>query len=347
MWRREMQKTLLEKSLLLIVLITLLLIFAQMLPVNCCFRRDKKPPKIHWVLRYPEEPEYEDSVLIIAYVTDSNSGVANVSLCCRVNGQASTIIMEERDKVYFAEIQPLPYNSTVVYIVLAYDKAGNEACSDEYSYTVGDTKPPVIMYIQQSPAKPNYNDTVVIVANASEPQNASGVKELTISYNCGDEWKNASMELVDRLYKAVIPRQPFGTVVQYRVCAVDRAGNTAVFEVYSYTVEDQYLPVAFILSPKNGSFLSKDVNITLYAYDDNLDTARLKVDETLLALWNQAGTQTFTLSTLTVGDGVHKFTLEVLDKAGNRAESTISVIVDNTPPTAEIQQPGMEALSAD
>jgi len=70
-----------------------------------------------------------------------------------------------------------------------------------------------------------------------------------------------------------------------------------------------------------------------------LDTARLKVDETLLALWSQAGTQTFTLSTLTVGDGVHKFTSEVLVKAGNRAESTILVIVDNTPPTAEIQQP--------
>jgi len=40
-----------------------------------------------------------------------------------------------------------------------------------------------------------------------------------------------------------------------------------------------------------------------------------------------------------VGDGVHKLILEALDKAGNRAESTISVIVDNTPPTVEIQQP--------
>jgi len=65
----------------------------------------------------------------------------------RVNGQTSTIIMEERDKVHFAEIQPPPIQFNSCLHCSAYNKAGNKACSDEYSYTVGDTKPPVITYI--------------------------------------------------------------------------------------------------------------------------------------------------------------------------------------------------------
>jgi len=339
MWRKEMKKSR-KNCLLAAVLIILVSTLFQTLPASGCLQRDKKPPKIHWVHRYPQQPEYEDSVLVLAYVTDSGSGVANVSLRYIVNGQtAKTLVMDKKNGVYFAEIPPLPYNSTVAYVVSACDKAGNRACSSEYAYTVGDSHPPIITYVQRVPAKPNYNDTVIITANATEPPYASGVKELTLSYNCGSCWKNVSMELTGTLYTAAIPEQPFGTTVQYRICAVDRAGNVAAFDIYTYTVEDQYLPVATIITPRDGSFLSRSVDIKLYAHDDNLKEARLAIDGTFLALWNQTGIQTYTLNTSTLGEGIHKLTLEVVDEAGNRAENLVYVVVDNTAPIAEIQWP--------
>ncbi|MEM2250191.1 MAG: hypothetical protein QXO49_05500 [Candidatus Bathyarchaeia archaeon] len=47
---------------------------------------------------------------------------------------------------------------------------------------------PVITYVERIPAQPNYNETTLIIANATEPPLASGVKELLLSYNNGTSW---------------------------------------------------------------------------------------------------------------------------------------------------------------
>ncbi|MEM4700934.1 MAG: Ig-like domain-containing protein [Candidatus Bathyarchaeia archaeon] len=305
-----------------------------------CGRWDRKPPKIHWVMQHPKVPEYEDSVLVLAYITDSKSGVANATLCCILNGeQKFEIGMDRNGSLFFAEIPALPYNSTLAYKVCAFDKAGNKACSGEYIYVVGDFHPPTITFIKQFPAKPNYNETVMVIANATEPTNASGVKELCLSYSTGVDWTTMVMTQNGTMYTATIPSFPYGTTVQYKVSAVDHAGNIASLDLCSYSVEDQYLPVAVFLMPKNGSFLSKTVNVTFYVYDDNLCEAKLMLDDVLLNLWNQTGTHTYVIDAVALNDGVHELKLRALDKAGNVVESTLSIVVDNTPPEAAILQP--------
>lgn len=321
---------------ILIVLIVLS-VFASL--AGGCGCQDRKPPRIYRVMQHPQTPEYEDSVLVLAYITDFGSGVTNATLCCTVNGQTIEINMARNGSLFFAEIPAQPYNSTVAYVVYAQDRVGNKACSSEYAYVVGDFHPPVITFIQQVPAKPNYNNTVTVVTNATEPPSASGVKELCLSYFDGVNWTTIIMEPNEMLYSATIPELPYGTTVQYKVSAVDNAGNTASLDVYSYTVEDQYVPVAVFLAPKNGSPVSKTVNVTLYIYDDNFCEARLMLDSIVLALWNQTGTYTHIVDTATLSDGAYELVLEALDKAGNRMENTISIIVDNTLPTAEILQP--------
>jgi len=321
------------------LLIVLIVVSVHAPLAGGCGYRDRKPPKIHCVMRYPKTPEYEDSVLVLAYITDLGSGVANATLRCTINGQTFEMSMARNGSVFFAEIPAQPYNSTVVYVVCASDKAGNKACSSEHAYVVGDFHPPVITFIQQVPAKPNYNETVTVVANATEPQNASGIKELCLTYWDGFNWTVVVMKLNGTLYTATIPELPYGTTVQYKVSAVDNAGNTATLDVYSYTVEDQHMPVAVLLEPKNGSLVSKTLNVTLYIHDGNFCEAKLMLDGTALASWNQTGTHTHIIDTVTLSDGTHTLMLEALDKAGNRVENIISVIVDNTPPTIEILQP--------
>ena len=312
----------------------------QVFVAGACHGRDRKPPKIHYVYQYPAEPEYEDRVLVLAYITDSKSGVANATLRYRVDCQETVILkMSRSGNLFFAEIPPEPYNSTVAYVVCAYDKAGNKACSKEYAYAVGDFYPPIITYIERMPAQPNYNETVLIIANAVEPPLASGVKEMLLAYNNGTGWVVTKMDFNGTFYTAIIPAFPYETTIQYRVSAVDNAGNTATLDIYSYTVADRFPPIAAILSPNNGSYVAGNINITVCVQDDNLLTAKLRVDETLLAEWNTSGQYVCPLDTATLDDGLHVLSLEAVDKAGNTAKHTITVTVDNTSPTAEIQSP--------
>jgi hypothetical protein len=321
-------------------MLVLTVIGAQIFAVGGCRRRDSKPPTLHNVWQHPSVPEYEDSVLVMAYITDSKSGVANATLCYTVNGGESIRMAMNRTRdLYFIEIPPQPYNSTVAYVIYAYDKAGNKACSQEYAYKVGDFHPPSITFIERVPSQPNYNDTVMVVANATEPPLASGVKELILSYNNDTVWTNVKMEFNGTLYNATIPKFPYGTTIHYKIWAVDNAGNTAALDVYSYEVDDSYLPVATITAPKNESFLSKKVNATCYVQDDNLHEAKLTLDDAFLAAWNTTGFHTCTLDTAMLSDGPHELTLEALDKAGNMAKQTIKITVDNTAPKAEILWP--------
>lgn len=322
------------------VLIVLIVISVQAPLVGGCGRRDRKPPKIHWVMQHPKTPEYEDNVLVLAYITDSRSGVANATLCYTINGEQTVkITMNRNNSLFFAEIPASPYNSTVAYMVCAYDRAGNKACSSEHVYVVDDFHPPIITFIHQIPSKPNYNDTVRVVANATEPVNASGVKEICLTYWSDGNWTTMVMESNGTLYSATIPEFPYETIVQYKVSAADHAGNTASLDVYSYKVEDQYLPVASFLTPKNGSFVSKTIEVASYVNDDNLCEAKLMLDETVLAVWNQTSIHTYELDTTELSDGIHELILEASDKAGNKVKNIIFITVDNTAPMVEILWP--------
>jgi SpoU rRNA methylase family enzyme len=332
-----------NKTIVIFLFITFLALtisLTQVFVVSACRGRDRKPPKIHYVYQYPAEPEYEDSVLVLAYITDCKSGVANATLHYRVNGQESvTLKMNKSGNLYFAEIPQEPYNSTVAYVICAYDKAGNKACSKEYAYAVGDFHPPTITYIERVPAQPNYNETVLIVANVVEPPLASGVKEMLLSYSNGTGWIVTKMDFNGTFYTAMIPAFPYETTIRYRVSAVDNAGNTVTLDVYSYAVTDRFPPIATILAPNDGSYIAGNINITIYVQDDNLLTAKLTVDETLLAEWNATGQYVCPLDTVAMDEGLHVLTLEAIDKAGNTAKHTIVVTVDNTSPMAEILSP--------
>jgi len=199
-------------------------------------QKDRKPPTIMGVLRYPETPNYDESVTVVAHVIDKQSGVKSVILSYSTD-QISWVnmTMNLNGGLYVAEIPPQPYNSTVSYKVYAYDKADNLAISETHSYVVVDSYPLVISYVDRIPASPNYNEDVTVFANVTEPPEASGVKNVTVWYRTDGEWQPVEMTL-NQLYTGIIPAFPYGTVVQYRVRAFDYAENWAASGVYSYMV---------------------------------------------------------------------------------------------------------------
>jgi len=312
----------------------------QCIKVRCHPPPDVSPPIIHGVFHYPDKPNYDDYVVVLAYVTDCKSGVANVTLNYSTDlGEEFNLTMIKTDGFYMAEIPPQPYNTNVTYMVYAWDKAGNLAVSPIHSYVVGDFYPPIITYIERVPAEPNYNETVLVLVNATEPPSASGITELILTYNNGTDWVNVTMIIREGLYAALIPEFPYGTVVQYRVYAFDVAGNWASVDVYSYTVQDRFLPVAEIWSPISGIYLSGDVIVEVYFYDDNFYKADLIVDETVIASWNETGHHTCVWNASALPDGVYRLKLKAYDQAGNIGEALCQVTVDNTPPVVEIHWP--------
>jgi hypothetical protein len=99
---------------------------------------DFQPPVISYLDRSPVSPNYNDSVVISARVSEplDASGVAQVILSYW-NGMAwANTTMSLNITLYTGTIPSLPLGASPRYIVYAFDNAQNVAVSDVYSYTV-------------------------------------------------------------------------------------------------------------------------------------------------------------------------------------------------------------------
>jgi len=301
---------------------------------------DTEPPVIVEVWIEPETPAYNETVSVLANVTDEGSGVETVILSySNDTGKWVNVKMDLVEELYVGEIPAFPYDTTVFYKICACDKAGNPATAGPYLYTVIDPYPPTISYVDHSPESPNYNQSVSVFAEVDEHPNASGVELVILSYRNGSDWTNVTMTLENTLYTATIPALPYGTTVQYKIFARDFAGNWAGSDVYSYEVTDKYAPIARIYSPPQGSYVASEVSVIVYVYDDNFDRAELTIDGMFMPPWMETGQHTFDWNTTTGPDGVYTIDLIAYDMDGNVAKTKITVTVDNTPPLVVINAP--------
>lgn len=108
-----------------------------------------------------------------------------------------------------------------------------------------------------------------------------------------------------------------------RLLIKDKAGNA--FEKAATVTLDNTSPTPSIIAPGEGAELSGNVSIRLTVSDTNLDRVLLHVDS---AMFNITGTS-YNWDTTTVGDGTHTIKLVATDKAGNSAETSITVTTIN------------------
>ena len=104
-------------------------------------------------------------------------------------------------------------------------------------------------------------------------------------------------------------------------------------------------PTVRIDEPENGSHLAGEVDIIVFVYDENFKRAELAINDTLLALWAPENVSTgehsipWDTTLPEYPDGLYNIALSAEDEAGNNAGVSITIFVDNRPPTAEIKQP--------
>lgn len=219
-------------------------------------------------------------------------------------------------------------------------------------YFLEDSTPPQILSIQRTIENPEYNDTVTISANITDvldPMHfGSGVGTVLLSYWNATYGLNTTMTLNSNngLYEGRIAPFPYATLVNYRIHAADRAGNWYDSETYSYVTVDTYPPAIAtfvqylllngtrILRPADGEYASKNATIIVQCREDNLKNMSLYVDDVLVKLWVENGTQSYVWDTTQLEDGnSHVFRLIANDFAGNSASETATIVPDNTVPS--------------
>jgi len=126
------------------------------------------------------------------------------------------------------------YDSSSRILSVKIDHSGSDQSEVVVNWgTIIDLNPPIISKIDHSPSYPEYDQVVTVKANISDQQ--SGVETVILSYYNGSHWMNVTM-VPESLFTATVPAMPYGTTVQYKVYASDKAGNWATSQIYSYQV---------------------------------------------------------------------------------------------------------------
>ncbi len=198
---------------------------------------DWRSPFIMDIQRTPMMPNYDEDIVVSATITD-DVAVDEALLSFTDDATWHNVSMNGIDDIFNGTIPAQPYGNLVQYKIHANDTSGNWAESNTYSYTVGDFVPPEVT-LSQVPDYPQASQTVTVYANVKEPEDASGIKIVHLSYrvNNGSWWYttmdfNAGLEL----YEKTIPIQQPSDTVEYFVEAQDYAGNLNLTETFSYVV---------------------------------------------------------------------------------------------------------------
>jgi len=141
---------------------------------------DVNPPSMTGVDYSPHAPDYDDSVTVSASIVDGETEVETALLYYGEGFSWKSLTMVPQGENYVALIPAYHYGTNMQFKVSATDRGGNQKESEMYEYTVGDTSSPTIESVGSETERPNTMQEVEVTVYASEPENASGVKNVTL-----------------------------------------------------------------------------------------------------------------------------------------------------------------------
>ena len=197
--------------------------------------------------------DYHVNVTVTANVTDLQTDIGDAILGYSISSDWINVTMVPEGGLYFAEIPALPYGTVVHYRLYVSDNVGNWRVTGNFSYNVTDSIPPHVETTEWGPVSPSVGESVFVRVSVSEPENASGVRDVWLGYFLdGDigtfDW--VEMTLEDDFWWAYIPGQSGGREVTFFVSAYDNAENVNKTRNISYTVtgtDTSVLPMAVLL----------------------------------------------------------------------------------------------------
>lgn len=140
---------------------------------------------------------------------------------------------------------------------------------------------------------------------------------------------------------ALVRKWHSGALANYGIAfATQRGVNGKLYSVSLEVVYDDTDPTVEITEPADEETVAGTIDVTADCADDvGLDRALLAVGVEIIDevdLTGLADEAAFSLDTLTLGNGEHTITVIVYDTAGNHANDSITVTVDNPPVTSDV-----------
>jgi endonuclease I len=201
-------------------------------------------PTVASIVRVPSVPGIGDAVSISAMITDDGS-ITSVVLKWGTSpaSLSNTINMTLGTNNTYTSSQSIPGQAdgvTIYYQISATDNANNVSNSQVFSYGVGTpmSAPPVVASITSMPGMPTSADAVTITANITDDGTVSSAS-LVWGTNGTTFPNQINMTKQGSVYQTVssIPSQSAGTVVSYKISAIDDQTQTTTSPVQSYTVK--------------------------------------------------------------------------------------------------------------
>jgi len=196
-------------------------------------------------------PLYDSNVTLSANFSRLEIEISQVILCYNLGEDWTNVTATPQDGLWVATIPAMPFGTRVRYRFFAYTTIGKWFATEVVSYDVIDDIPPEVRDFEWYPSNPVAGESVRLKVAVGEPQNASGVKEVILTYYLGTgvfnvlESKTISMTNQNGTWSAEIPGHSGGAVVSFYVTAYDKTGNQEETEHYSYTI--WILPISPLL----------------------------------------------------------------------------------------------------
>ena len=192
-----------------------------------------------------------------------------------------------------------------------------------------DTKPPQINVNSPSEGEAVNTATLSITGSIID----ENINEVTVSVNDG---QLQILPLTGTNFSGVVNLNPGQNILVFH--AVDKAGNTA--SVTHSALLDAQVPAVTITAPQTGVVVSGSITVAAEASDtaSGITNVTFYIDGQAQTSLNQPPFN-FTLDTSMLASGLHTITASALDRAGNKAEGSVSVTIDNLAPIVAITTP--------
>jgi hypothetical protein len=208
---------------------------------------------VFWIIDQTP-PWYNSSVTLSANFSGLELEITDVILSYNLGEEWTNKTTTPQNGLWVSTIPAMSYGTLVRYRLFAYAAIGKWFVTEVFNYNVIDQTPPVVENFEWGPSDPAAGQPVSVKAVTSEPQNASGVKNVALRYYVGtdvtDKLRAQTINMTNQsgTWTAEIPGQGGGNIVTFSVIAVDNAGNSAETNATRYNVWILPIPMWLTLS---------------------------------------------------------------------------------------------------
>lgn len=194
-------------------------------------------PIITNVTTNPENTVAGQNISISANIVDADGSISKVVIDWGTSSGAmdNSLEMSKNNNTYSVSMPGNQQSGIIYYRISAIDNSEGTSYYNN-SITILANQLPSISNITLNPSSPTSADAIIVSANVTDPEGRLGSALVQWSVSENTLKNQVPMTNTASSFSATIPAQASGSIVYYRLKAVDAEGNEALSIISSFTV---------------------------------------------------------------------------------------------------------------